>query len=151
MVLLVAGCISGPNGDDGDRSARDVTLIIDFQGFEPHTFPGQRVEWNLGEGEEWTEVKEERPAGAYYIVNDLTASDALDILVAGEAATGVPARSHVESQGAFIDSIDGIVNGRSGHYWSYYINDEYGLVSADKADLSDGDVVRWIYMGNPFG
>ena len=68
-----------------------------------------------------------------------------------ELATGIVSVSHVESQGAFVDSIDGVVNGVEGHYWSYYINDEYGLVSADTAELEDGDVVRWVYMGNPFG
>jgi hypothetical protein len=53
--------------------------------------------------------------------------------------------------GAFVDSIDGVENGRDGHYWSFYVNDEYGLVATDTAPVSDGDVVRWVYMGSPFG
>lgn len=152
MVLLVAGCITTTNGDDDeDGLAKDITLIIDFEGFDPASFPDQRAEWNLNEGDEWTLVKEERPEGAYYVINDLTTTDALDVLGAAAEATGIHVQHHVESQGAFVDSIDGIVNGRDGHYWSYYINDEYGLVAANDADLSDGDVVRWVYMGNPFG
>ncbi len=151
LVLLVAGCITAPPDGDDESPAKDLTLIIDFQGFDPDTFPDQRVEWNLTVGEEWADVLEERPEGAYYIINDLTASDALDVLASATRATGVPTEHHTESQGAFVDSIDGIVNGRDGHYWSYYINDEYGLVAANDAHLSDGDVVRWVYMGNPFG
>ena len=70
---------------------------------------------------------------------------------AAAEATGIDIQHHVESQGAFVDSIDGVVNGLEGHYWSYYVNDEYGLVAANDADLSEGDTVRWVYMGNPFG
>jgi len=151
MMVLAAGCIIDPEGGGDDEPARDLTLIIDFEGYDTDTFPDQRVEWNRGDGEDWVEVKEVRPEGTYYIINDLTASDTLDILGAAAEATGIHVQHHVEFQGAFVDSIDGIVNGRDGHYWSYYINDEYGLVSADLADLEDGDEVRWLYMGNPFG
>ena len=151
MVLLAAGCIA-PGGDlDDDPPAVDVTLIIDFEGFDPDTFPDQRVEWELTGDDVWTEVKVDRPDGAYYVINDLTATDALDVLTAAAEATGVEIQYHVESQGAFVDSIDGIVNGRDGHYWSYYVENEYGLVAANDADLTDGDTVRWVYMGNPFG
>ncbi len=151
MVLLVAGCITNPDDDDDDGPAEGLILIVDFQGFDTDTFPDQRVEWNRGDGEDWVEVKEERPEGTYYIINDLTASDTLDILGAAAEATGIHVQHHVEFQGAFIDSIDGIVNGQDGHYWSYYINGEYGLVSADSADLNNGDELRWVFMGNPFG
>lgn len=150
IVLLATGCISSPGGDDGGP-AEDITLVIDFEGFDPDSFPDQRVEWSRAEGGAYGDVREERPEGAYYVVNDLEASDALDALVAAEGATGIASVHHVESQGAFVDSIDGVANGMDGHYWSYYVNDEYGLVSANAADLEDGDVVRWVYMGNPFG
>ena len=150
-MLLVAGWLGGPEDDGSDEPAEDVTLIIDFEGFDPDTFPGQRVEWDMDVGGEWVKVSEDRTEGAFYVISNLTASNALDILVAADLVTGIPIEHHVESMGAFIDSIDGVVNGREGHYWSYYINDEYGLVSADAADLDDGDEVRWLYMGNPFG
>jgi hypothetical protein len=109
------------------------------------------VEWNPDGDGGWTRVTEARPDDAYYSINGLAATDALDILSAAAKATGIQIVHHVESQGAFVDSIDGVVNGRDGHYWSYYINGDYGLVAADAADLSDGDEVRWVYMGNPFG
>lgn len=151
MMVLTAGCIITPEEGNDDEPARDVTLIIDFEGYDPDTFSGQRVEWSLDVGGEWVKVREDRTEGAYYVINNLTASNALDILMAADLATGITIEHHVESMGAFIDSIDGVVNGRDSHYWSYYINDEYGLTSADSAALSDGDVVRWLYMGNPFG
>jgi hypothetical protein len=148
-VLLVTGCLSSPDGDDGP--AKDITLIIDFEGFDPDTYPDERVEWNVDTVGDYDRKTEERAEGAYYVINDLAATDALHILEVAEDATGIPTIFHMEAQGAFVDSIDGIVNGQDGHYWSYYINDEYGLVSADTADLEDGDEVRWVYMGNPFG
>jgi hypothetical protein len=151
MALLIAGCITFPDEDEDIEGAMDVTLIIDFEGFDPDTFPDQRVEWNVDTVGDYDKRQEPRAEGAYYVVNDLVASDALDVLTEAERVTGIAIRHHVESQGAFVDSIDGIVNGLDGHYWSYYINDEYGLVSADAADLDDGDEVRWTYMGNPFG
>jgi len=58
---------------------------------------------------------------------------------------------HMEPMGAFVESVDGVENGRDGHYWSYYVNGDYGTVAADSKDLEDGDVVRWVFMGNPFG
>lgn len=151
MVLVVAGCITPADEDDGKGVAIDVTLIIDFEGFDPDTFPDQRVEWNMDTVGDYDMMAEARTEGAYYVVNDLEAANALDVLTEAELVTGIVSIHHVESQGAFVDSIDGIVNGRDGHYWSYYINDEYGLVSAHAAHLDDGDVVRWVYMGNPFG
>jgi hypothetical protein len=151
MMILSAGCITTPQGGDDDELARDITLIIDFEDFDPDTHSGQRVEWKLDVGGEWVKVLEDRTEGAYYVINNLTALNALDVLRAADLATGIPIEHHVESMGAFVDSIDGVVNGRDGHYWSYYINGEYGLVSADSADLDDGDEVRWLFMGNPFG
>ena len=151
VVLLVAGCMTNPDDDDGNGGAIDVTLIIDFEGFDPDTYPDKRVEWSMDTVGDYDRSVEDRAEGAYYVVNDLSATDALDVLTEAELATGIVSVSHVESQGAFVDSIDGVVNGVEGHYWSYYINDEYGLVSADTAELEDGDVVRWVYMGNPFG
>ena len=151
MALLVAGCITMPNGGENDGQAEDITLVLEFEDFDPNSFPDQRVEWDPdGEGG-WTRVTEARLDDAIYVINGLTATDALDILGAAAEATGIHVQHHVESQGAFVDSIDGVVNGRDGHYWSYYVNGDYGLVAADAADLSDGDEVRWVYMGNPFG
>lgn len=149
-VLLVSGCIT-PEENDDIVPARDITLIIDFEGFDPDTYPDQRIEWNMDTVGDYEKKEEDRGEGAYYVINDLSASDALDILTEAERVTGIVTVHHVESQGAFVDSIDGIVNGKDGHYWSFYINDEYGLVSANTATLENGDVVRWVYMGNPFG
>ena len=151
-ILLVAGCLGGPRDDGPSVDATDVTLIVDFEGFDGDSFPGRLAEWDMdADTGRWVRVDEQRSEGAYYIVRDLTASDALDALRSMTEATGVPFGHHTESQGAFVDSIDGVANGKDGHYWSYYINGEYGLVSADTAGLDDGDTVRWVYMGNPFG
>ncbi len=151
MALLVTGCITLPNGGENEGQAEDITLVIEFEDFDPDSFPDQRVEWDPDGDGGWTRVTQERPDNALYVITGLKASDALDVLSAASKASGIDVQHHVESQGAFVDSIDGVVNGRNGHYWSYYIDGDYGLVAADAADLSDGDEVRWVYMGNPFG
>ena len=74
----------------------------------------------------------------------------VDALVAAADAANLEVVHHKESMGAFVDSVDGVENGEDGHWWSYYVNDEYGQLAADRADVDDGDEVRWVYMGSPF-
>ncbi len=42
----------------------------------------------------------------------------------------------------FVDSINGLGNG-DGKYWQYYVDEEYGEVSSDRKELSNGDSVVW--------
>jgi hypothetical protein len=86
-----------------------------------------------------------------YVVHNLTARTPLGALLAGATASGFDVRHHIESMGAFVDAIAGVENGRGGHYWSYYVDGEYGTVSSDRARLSGGDTVRWVYLGSPVG
>jgi hypothetical protein len=150
-ILLLAGCIGGPDDSNGAQE-EGVTLIIDFEGFEPETHPWKRAVWSPdGEGN-WSLSLEDPPKnGTVYYVLNVTAATVLDALVEAGRVTGVEVMDHRESMGAFVDSIDGVENGRDGHYWSYYLNDEYGVEASNKAAISDGDEVRWVYMGNPFG
>lgn len=46
--------------------------------------------------------------------------------------------------GVFINAIDGIKN-EGGHFWIYLINGAPGKVSADKAEVSEGDTIEWRY------
>jgi hypothetical protein len=46
------------------------------------------------------------------------------------------------SLGIFIEKING-VNGKSGAYWIYYINDEEAKVGVSKQILKSGDVITW--------
>lgn len=43
----------------------------------------------------------------------------------------------------FVDSIAGVENGLDNKYWSYYLNDEYGVIGADKQVVNGGDVIEW--------
>ena len=52
--------------------------------------------------------------------------------------------------GMFIDSINGKINGNNNKYWQYWINNEYGTVSADKRVLLSGDVVFWKFTSSRF-
>ena len=154
IVIIVAAVLSGCIGvpDEGDGAEDDgVTVIIDFEGFEPETYPGDRAEWSPDDGSGWSVVLESRTEGALYLVHNITGTTVLDVLLAAADATGFTVDYDHESMGAFVHSIDGIENGREDHHWSYYLNDEYGQIASDKAYVEDGDEVRWLYMGNPFG
>ncbi|MBD3216795.1 MAG: DUF4430 domain-containing protein [candidate division Zixibacteria bacterium] len=48
----------------------------------------------------------------------------------------------VSDMGIFIKSIDGIEN-KGGRFWMYSINDEPGKIACNKAQVSDGDVIKW--------
>jgi len=150
-VLVLAGCIGGPSGGGDGSLASDLTVVIDFEGFEPDTHPGRLAQWMPDGAGGWRVETQDRAEGAWYVVDGVSARTVLDALVAAADATGLEVVYHKEAMGAFVDSVDGVENGEDGHWWSYYVNDEYGQEAADRADVSDGDEVRWVYMGSPFG
>ena len=152
-MLIVAsalpGCLQEPSG--GGRGVT-VTLRIEFAPEAPSAFQGNVTEWTPDGHGNWSVTSHNATDGkAVYIVHDLTAGTALGALLAGASAAGFEVRHHSEPMGAFVDSVAGVENGRSGHYWSYYVNGEYGTVSSDRAGLSGGDAVRWAYLGSPVG
>lgn len=151
LMAAMVGCL-GTGPDAGDGAKEDgVTLVIDFEGFDPGTLPGVEATWTPGTSGGWSVASEPTDGDTVYTVLNVTGKSVLDVLVAAGEAGGFPVVQHREAQGAFVDSIDGVANGADDHFWSYYVNDEYGLVSSDAAGVSDGDTVRWVYMGNPFG
>ena len=151
LVATLAGCIqSGPV--DGDGAHEDgVTLVIDFEGYDPDGMPGKLATWSPdGEGE-WVLVSEDTSDGTVYTVNNVTGTSVLDVLLAASEAAGFGVDHHLEGMGAFVDAVDGVENDVDDHHWSYYVNGEYGSISSDRAVVEDGDTVRWVYLGNPFG
>ena len=151
-ALVLGGCITWPDDDNDGARVDGVTLVIVFKGFDPDTHAGHNATWSPdGEGN-WSLLKEARSDNdTRYIIYNVTADNVLEALVNGSAVAGFVVESHQESMGAFVDTIDGLANGANGHYWSYYLNDEYGIIASDGATVNDGDEVRWVYMGNPFG
>ena len=153
-VLLLAasslpGCLQEPSGGG---EAVTVTLRVEFAPEAPSAYAGNVTEWTPdGQGNWSLTSRNATDSKSVYIVHNLTASTALGALLAGATAAGVEVRHHTESMGSFVDSVAGVENGRSGYYWSYYVNGEYGTVSSDRADLSGGDTVRWVYLGSPVG
>ena len=150
LAVVFAGCIQ--TGPDGDGAKEDgVTLVIDFEGFDPDTLPGMKVNWSPDGKGAWDLFSEATEGDTVYIVHNVTGTSVLDVLLAAADVAGIEVGHHTESMGAFVDSIDGIENGRDEHHWSYYVNGEYGTVASDRYTVEDGDTVRWVYMGNPFG
>jgi hypothetical protein len=149
-MVIVSGCIGAP--DEGDGAEGDgVTVIIDFEGYSPETRPGERAEWTPDGDSGWSVLVEPRNEGALYLVHNVTGTTVLDVLLSAADAAGFAVDHDQEAMGAFVDAIDGVENGREDHHWSYYLNGEYGLIASDKAYVEDGDEVRWVYVGNPFG
>jgi len=152
-MLIVAsalpGCLQEPSGDG---NVVTVTLRIEFAPEAPSAYAGNVTEWTPDGHGNWSLTSRNATDGkAVYIVHNLTAKTPLGALLAGATAAGVEVRHHSESMGAFVDAIAGVENGRGGHYWSYYVDGEYGTVSSDRARLSGGDTVRWVYLGSPVG
>jgi len=52
--------------------------------------------------------------------------------------------------GMFINSINGFASGDDNKYWQYWVNNEYGTVSADKHTLEEGDVILWKFTASRF-
>jgi len=52
--------------------------------------------------------------------------------------------------GVFINSINGKSSGHDNKYWQYWVNNEYGQVSADKYKLEQGDVIMWKFTSSRF-
>ncbi len=150
VAFIISGCIVTPDQGDGAQK-EGVTVVIDFEGFDPDTNPDERAVWTPDGDLTWSVELEERRDGALYLVHNITGTTVLDVLLRTAEVTDFTVLYSDEAMGAFVHSIDGIENGREDHHWSYYLNDEYGQIASDKAYVEDGDEVRWLYMGNPFG
>ena len=46
-----------------------------------------------------------------------------------------------------VDTIGDKTGGEDNKYWSYYINEEYGTIGADKQIVESGDVIEWKFEG----
>ena len=63
-------------------------------------------------------------------------------------ATGLALDVQDSEYGAFVNAIDGLATGDAGDAsgWTYDINGEMVMDSADVATVADGDVVTWTYL-----
>lgn len=52
--------------------------------------------------------------------------------------------------GVFVESIDGVKNGRDDKYWQYWVNDELGEVAADKKKVQKDDKIEWKFEISTF-
>jgi hypothetical protein len=46
-----------------------------------------------------------------------------------------------------VDTIGDKTGGDDNKYWSYYVNNEYGSIGADKQIVNSGDVIEWKFEG----
>lgn len=52
--------------------------------------------------------------------------------------------------GMFINAINGKQSGNDNKYWQYWVNNEYGTVSADNYILREGDVILWKFTSSRY-
>lgn len=149
LVVAAAGCLQDGDGGDGERVT--VTLRVEFGSEAPSMHAGKVAEWSPADGNWSLSLANSTDGTTVFVVRNVTASTALGALLAGGEAARFQVEHRKESMGAFVESVAGVENGRDGHYWSYYIDGEYGTVASDRADLSAGQTVRWVYLGGPGG
>lgn len=151
-VLPLSGCIEEPGPLGEGASIEGVTVVVKFGAFEPDLHPGELAEWRPDDAGGWSvDLQDGGDDGTVYRIHNVTGTSVLDVLKRAGEAVGFEVVQHKESMGAFVDSVSGVENDHDNHWWSYYLNGEYGTVSADRAGVEDGDEVRWVYMGSPFG
>jgi hypothetical protein len=151
LLLLAAttGCLQDDDGGDGAKVV--VDLSVEFGPEAPAAHAGKVAEWTPADDNWSLSLVNSTDGGTVYIVRGVTASTAMGALLAGGTVAQFEVRHRTEAMGAFVESVAGVENGHDGRYWSYYIDDEYGTVASDRAQLSSGQTVRWVYLGGPGG
>ena len=149
LLVATAGCLQDGGGGGGDKVI--VDLRVEFGPEAPSAHAGKVAEWSVAGGGWNLSLENSTDGSTIYIVRGVNASKALGALLAGGTVAQFVVNHRAESMGSFVESVAGVENGRDGRYWSYYIDDEYGTVASDRARLSSGQVVRWVYLGGPGG
>jgi len=57
---------------------------------------------------------------------------------------------YFKGMGAFVESIEGLKNGKNGKYWLYFVNGKLANTACDKMRVKKGDVVEWKFAPSPF-
>lgn len=52
--------------------------------------------------------------------------------------------------GILVEGIGDLIGGQDDKYWSFYVNGEFALNSADNQLVNAGDVIEFIFQTNPF-
>lgn len=73
-----------------------------------------------------------------------------DLLQEGAEQLGTSLQTKMYNIGVFIEIIGDKKNGQDNKYWTYYVNDEFANVAADKYELQAGDRVEWKFGESPF-
>ncbi|MFA5318136.1 MAG: DUF4430 domain-containing protein [Patescibacteria group bacterium] len=71
-----------------------------------------------------------------------------DVLQSGTEDLGIALETQMYGVGVFINVIGDKKNGQDNNYWTYYVNDEFANVAADKYKLRAGDRVEWKFRKN---
>ena len=73
-----------------------------------------------------------------------------DLLKEASEKLSFSIKSKTYDIGVFIESINGIDGGKDNKYWSYYVNGEMPMISADKNLLKLGDKVDFKFEESKF-
>jgi len=109
---------------------------------------GDSPEDDASVGEIWAEVVidmgDERVFSYNFTSEDATVYGFLLAACSEENANLTVSTSYYPSFGSIlVESIGDRSNGDEGKYWQYWVNGEQVWEGADKARISDGDVITW--------
>lgn len=147
VTLIFSGC----TGEENQVEKVSATLIIDFNGPEGSINPGNITVWrtSMSYPDQWqiAEVHENNGRTVWIFENITGITNVLELLerAAEIGEFAVNGRRYQLPEGYFIEAIDGVQNENPGRGWQYYVNGEYALKACDKYNLSDGDVVLWLF------
>jgi len=87
----------------------------------------------------------------YYETNESRNNTAFSLLLEAAKTLNISVTwtGYTVPEGIFVDSIGGDANGEGEKWWQFWVNGEYAMIGADKAELKDGDLVEWRF--GPFG
>ncbi len=130
LTVAMALCTNGCSGKADEAS----TVAGQQESSQPEAHAGDNV---LGEGEtqfEFTVVDQDGEETHFEIHTDKeTVGDALQEtgLIEGEEG----------DYGLFVKTVNGITADydKDGHYWAFYVNDEYAENGVDSTEITEGD------------
>lgn len=77
-------------------------------------------------------------------------ASALDVLGAKATELALPLETKEYDFGILIETIGDKTNGDDNKYWTYFVNHEMPMVSADAYELSPGDRLEFKFDESPF-
>lgn len=121
--------------------ARSVNRIVNVEPAQIHKEVQQKIDMKIVFGQD-----DEVNISYFPWKDELTV---FDLLTKVSEKNGIPIESKQYDFGIFVESIGGYKNTNE-KAWIYFVNGKSGQVSADKQQVSPGDLIEWKYIKPEF-